>query len=353
MPQSKFTLIDITYASLLRVVVVVVLVIALFYLRNIIATLLFAVVVASGIEPGVRWFQRYRVPRVLAVLIIYVVAMAILGGAIYLVVPALVDEFSAFLDSFPRYQRVLLQELRGFQNFPLFQLFSEDAASFILNPPFDLRTIGGSAISVIFSIFGGVFSGILLIVVSFYLASQEKGIEQFLRMVTPLRDEEYALDLWNRSQAKIGYWLRGQVVLAMVIGLMVYLTLTLLGIRYALSLAILAAIFEIIPIIGPVLSAVPAVFFAFLSSPFLALMVTIAYVIIQQVESHLIVPLVMRRTVGLNPLLVILALLIGGTLGGILGMFLAVPVAAAVVEFLTDTDRKRRGLFQFGAPPTP
>lgn len=346
----KLTQLNITYASLLRVVLVGAIVAAAYVLREIVAALLFAVVVASAIEPAVHWFRRYGVPRILSVLIIYVTAAAILAGAIYLVVPALAGEFSAFLDSFPRYQRILLQELRGFRELPFANLFSENAESFILNPPFDLRTVGGNTLDFIVAVFGGIFSAIILVVVSFYLASQEEGIERFLRMVTPLSGEEYVIDLWARSQAKVGQWLRGQALLGLVIGVLVYLALTLLGIRYALSLAVLAAVFELIPIIGPILAAVPAVFLGFLSSPSLGLVVAVAYLVIQQTESHLLVPLVMQRTVGLNPLVVVVALLVGGKLGGILGVFLAVPIATIVVELLIDTDRRKRGLFQFGAP---
>lgn len=348
MPNLRLTQFDITYASIIRVAVVGAAIVGIFYLRQIIAALLFAVVIASGIEPVVRWFARFRVPRILAVLIIYLVALALLAGAIYLILPALADEFGAFLDSFPRYQRLLLQELRSFQNLPFYSLFSENAERAILNPPFDLRAAGGNAIDIVFSLFGGIASGIILIVVSFYLASQERGIERVLRMVTPLREEEYVIDLWSRSQAKMGQWLRGQALLGAIIGVLVYLALTVIGIRYALILAILAAIFELVPIIGPILAAAPAVFFAFLSSPVLGLIVAATYVVIQQIESHLLVPVVMQRTVGLNPLIVVIALLAGVKLGGILGMFLAVPLAAVVVEFVTDTDRKKRGLFRFG-----
>ena len=344
----KPTQLDITYQSLIRVAVIGAGIVALFYLRQIVAALLFAVVIASGIEPGVRWLQRYRLPRILAVLIIYLTAIAVLVGAIYLIMPVLADEFAAFLDSFPRYQRILLQELRSFRDLPFYSLFSENAEEIILNPPFDIRSAGGSAIDLIFGLFGGIVSGLILFVVSFYLASQEKGIEQFLRMITPLRHEEYVLDLWARSQAKMGQWLRGQLLLGAIVGVLVYLALTLIGIRYALILAFLAAVFELIPIIGPILAAAPAVFLAFLSSPLLGLIVAGVYAAIQQTESHLLVPLVMRHTVGLNPLLVVIALLVGAKLGGILGLFLAVPVASIVVEFVMDTDRKKRGLFQFG-----
>ncbi|MDP3727260.1 MAG: AI-2E family transporter [bacterium] len=350
MANPRFTTIDVTYQSLFRVVVVGLVVAGLFYLSQIVAALLFAVVIASGIEPGVKWFERYRVPRILAVLVIYIVAIAVLAGAIWLVVPALVDEFSAFLDAFPRYQRTLLSELRTFRELPFLSVFSEGAESVILNPPFDLRSAGSSALDLIVSVFGGVFSVVILVVVSFYLASQENGIEHFLRMVTPLRDEEYVIDLWERSRAKIGQWFRSQVLLGIIIGIFVFIALTLLGIRYALFLAILAMVFELIPVIGPILAAVPAVFFAFLSSPLLGLVVAVVYTVIQQLESHVLVPLLMRRVVGLNPLIVVVALLVGAKLGGILGMFLAVPLAAVVVEVVADVDKKKRGLFQFSRP---
>lgn len=352
MPVARPTTFEATYDTLIRIVVVGVVLVTLYYLRQIVAALLFAVVIASAIEPGVRWFSRLRVPRILAVLIIYLVALAVLAGAIYLILPALADEFSAFLDAFPRYQRILLQELRAFRELPFYSLFSGDAESIILNPPFDLRAAGSSALDLVFGLFGGIVSGIILIVVSFYLASQEQGVEYFLRLVTPLKHEEYVLDLWARSQGKIGQWLRGQLLLGLVIGILVYAALLLLGIRYALILALLAAIFELIPIIGPILAAAPAVFFGFLVSPFQGLIVALVYTLIQQAESHLLVPLLMQRTVGLNPLVVVIALLAGAKLGGILGMFLAVPLAAVVVELIVDTDRKKRGLFQFSGRET-
>lgn len=349
MPEPRIISVDITYRSLARVVVVGFIVAAFSYLSQIVSALLFAVVIASGIEPAVRWLARWRVPRVLAVLLIYFAALALLAGAIWLVVPALIDEFSAFLDDFPRYQRILVTELRGLRDLPFFSQFSEGAEQVILNPPFDLRAAGSGALDLIVSIFGGAVSAVILFVVSFYLASQEDGIEQFLRMVTPLRNETYVIGLWERSRAKIGQWLRGQALLGILVGILVFLALTLLGIRYALSLALLAAVFELIPVIGPILAALPAVFLGFLSSPLTGVIVAVTYTAIQQLESHVFVPLLMRRVVGLNPLVVVIALLVGAKLGGILGLFLAVPLAAVIVEFVADIDKQRRGL----APRSP
>ena len=187
---------------------------------------------------------------------------------------------------------------------------------------------------------------VILIVVSFYLATQENGIENFLRLVTPLEYEEYMIDLWTRSQKKMGHWLRAQLLLGVLIGILVFIALTFLGIKYALLLAFVAAVFELIPVIGPIMAAAPAAFTAFLQDPILAVIVVLVYFVVQQMESHLIVPVGMRKTVGLNPLVVVVALLVGAKLGGILGLFLAVPVAAVLVEFVVDIDRRKRGLLQ-------
>lgn len=352
MPPQRTMKVDVTYTSLFRIVAVALVVVSVLYLRQIAAALLFAVVIASSIEPGVQWFRRYRIPRVFAVLIIYFTAFGVIAGVVYLVLPAVIDEFNAFLDSFPSYQRILLQELRSFQGLPFYSLFSGNAEEAILNPPLDIRLIGGNVVGFLASVFGGIFSGVILIVVSFYLANQERGVERFLRLVTPLKNEEYIISLWARSQKKIGQWLRGQLLLGLVIGILIYIALTVLGMRYALILALLAAVFEVIPVIGPILAAVPAVFFAFLISPLQALIVGVVYFIIQQLENHLLVPLVSQRIVGVNPLVVVLALLIGAKLGGILGMFLAVPLSSVLVELFSDIDRRRREPSTAGAGTT-
>ena len=189
--------------------------------------------------------------------------------------------------------------------------------------------------------FGGALSLILIIVISFYLSVQEHGIENFLKIVTPREYEGYILDLWARSRRKIGLWLQGQFLLGILVGVLVFLGLTILGVKYALLLAILTAIFEVIPVFGPVMAAIPAVGIAFLQKPVLGLSVLVLYFIVQQFENHLIYPLVVRKTIGVPPLLVVLALVIGGTLGGFFGLLLSVPIAAVLVEVVNDIARKK------------
>ena len=201
--------------------------------------------------------------------------------------------------------------------------------------------IGSGAIGAGSSLFGGAIMFILLIVISFYLSVQEHGIEKFLRIITPLEHETYILDLWKRAQRKIGRWLQGQFLLGVLVGVMVFLMLMILNVPHASILALLAAVFEIIPIFGPIMAAIPAIAIASLQSTTLGLLVLGLFVIVQQIENHLIYPLVVRKTIGVPPLLVVLAVVVGAKLGGFFGILLSVPIAAVLVEFLNDISARK------------
>ena len=193
-----------------------------------------------------------------------------------------------------------------------------------------------SVVGLVVSIFGGLMSFIAILIISFYLSVTKNGIENFLGSIVPEKYEPYAIGLWKRSEIKVGRWLQGQLLLGLIMGLVVYVGLSLMGIKYALLLAFLAAVLEIVPIVGPVLAAIPAVFLAFLQGPSLGLWVVLFYVAAQQLENHLLVPVVLGKTTGLNPVVVIIALLVGQQLAGIPGMILSVPLATVIVELLDD-----------------
>jgi predicted PurR-regulated permease PerM len=196
---------------------------------------------------------------------------------------------------------------------------------------------------------------VLIIVLSFYFSAQEKGIEGFLRLVSPIKSRAYIVDLWRRSQQKIGLWSQGQLVLGLLVGVLVFLVTTLLGIPSALFLAVLAATFELIPVFGPILSAVPAVVLALthgINPPAhllsvapgitAGMIVAAVYFFIQQIESHLVYPLVVRKVVGISPVLVIIALVVGAKMAGFLGILLSIPVTAVIMEFLSDVAKEKR-----------
>jgi predicted PurR-regulated permease PerM len=152
------------------------------------------------------------------------------------------------------------------------------------------------------------------------------------------------MQLVNRMQDKIGLWLRGQIILSVIIFLLTYLGLSILGVKYALVLALVAGLTEFVPYLGPILAAIPAVFFAFTQDPMLAVFVIVLYYIIQLFENNFIVPQLMQKVVGLNPVVSIVVLLIGFKVGGIIGVILAIPVATAIGVFAKDIFQKRMSL---------
>lgn len=337
---NKEVIIQIGSGSIIRVILFTLLLALLFFLRDLVLIVLTAIVIASSIEPAVIWLKRYKVPRVLGVILVYIFVIGSLFGLIYTFLPPLLDEAGGFIATIP----VLLDALE----LPISDISNGGSTVFSLQETiFNLKSTftetSKGFVRAISGIFGGIFSFMLIVVLSFYFAVQEGGIANFLRVVTPIKHEKYILDLWRRSQLKIGRWMQGQLILSLIIGVLVYLGLTILGVPYALLLAISAGLFELIPVFGSILAAIPAIAIAMVDGgTTLTFLVIGLYVIINQFQANLIYPLVVKKIVGVPPLLVILALIIGVKLAGFLGLILSVPVAAAIQEYVSDYERGKR-----------
>src|SRR5690606_12588876 len=188
---------------------------------------------------------------------------------------------------------------------------------------------------------GGMVNIVLVVVIAFYFSLEEREIDRFLRLITPRDKEDYILNLWHRVRVKIGLWFRGQVILACVLGILTYIGLALLSVPYALLLSLVVIVFSIIPF-GIVLATIPAVAIAFVSGGVpLALIVLGIYIGLQQVENHIFQPLFVKRTTGLPPLIVIIALAAGAALAGVPGLLVSVPVAVLLLELLNDYEKSR------------
>ncbi len=348
MPIDSEKTISITTGTIIRVGVIAGLVFLAYFLRDLILVLLTSVVVASSIEPFAQALMRWKFPRILAVLSVYLATLVTLSVIIYFFIPPLFVELSNLASTLPD----------RFSSFDLFDPTLDPVSAITggLAKSISLKDLivqiqegivaqSGGIFSATGSVFGGALSFILIIVISFYLAVQEDGVGDFLRIVTPVTQEKYVIGLWQRSREKIGQWAKGQLLLGLIIGVLAYLGLSILQVKYALLLAIIAAIMELIPFFGPVLSAVPAVLLGFSDSFVLGLLVLGFYIIIQQFENHLIYPLVVRKIVGIPPILVIIVLFVGARLAGFLGLLLAVPIATLLLEMANDY-QKRKHIFR-------
>ena len=374
--ESKNLIVNINSGTIIKTIVIFAIVGFLYLVSDLVLVVLASVVIASAIEPLVKWFAKIRVARLPAVIITYAGLFSALIGFFYFFLPTLLNETLNFTNAFPRYfestavwnplskekadqsrdiARNVSQglaeskeiaekisaslEMASLENNVAGNKISKKAGLSDLITGFQnvLSHFSSGFVNTVSAIFGGVLSFVLIVVLSFYLAVQEDGVVNFLKVITPLKSEKYVISLWKRSQQKIGYWMQGQILLGVIVGVLIYLGLTILGVKNAILLSVFAAFFEIIPLFGPVIAAIPAVLLSFADGGLTAgLLVVGLYLIIQQFENHLIYPLVVKKVVGVSPILVILALVIGYKLAGFLGVLLSVPIAATITEYFRD-----------------
>lgn len=329
--------IDISTASILKAILVILFFVFLYLLKDVLVILLFAIIIASAISPFANWLDSKGFPRLLGVLLLFLSILGLMILFFSLIIPYISEEISQLTVALPQIIINISSSLERAQSAsPKFLDFISEMQNTLEGLSSYLQQAAQSIVGMVVSIFGGIMSFIAIIIISFYLSVTKKGIESFLGSVVPEKYEGYVINLWKRSEIKVGQWLQGQLLLALIVGLVVYVGLSLMGIKFALILGVLAMLLEVVPMIGPVLAAIPAVFFAFLQAPTLGLWVVLFYIIVQQLENHILVPLVFGKTIGLNPVVVVIALLVGSQLAGILGAILAVPVATIIVEMLDD-----------------
>jgi predicted PurR-regulated permease PerM len=322
----------------------------LWILRGLLLLVLTSIIIASAMEPGVIFFRKRRVGRILAVTIMYVLVFGSFFGIIYYFSPPILADMQSFISTVPQYLNTLnIPSVLGtnalintagsaHQSQSLFQTLYEFRSAFSVDN-------SEGAFRLISTFFGGIFSLFIVVVLSFYFAIQETGVADFLKIVTPSEYEEYVIDLWYRAQRKIGQWMQGQILLSILVAVTIYLGLLLFRIPDALLIAVFTAIAEIIPIFGSFIAGFPAVIIAYTAGGLTpALYVAGLFIIVNQFEGTLIHPLIVKKVVGVPPLLVLLAIIAGGDLAGFLGVLLAVPTAAILREAVSDFEKRKRNL---------
>lgn len=328
--------IEIASSTIFRIIFIILVLSFLYFIRDILIILFTSIIIASAVEPFVHWGRKYKVPRPVSVVFIYLLFLGIIALTISLLIPPLTEQVRELVRELP----FIIEKLSSY-----IETLKDLSVKYQLNtnPDAFLQTMGerlGQFSSGIFATTRGIISGfsaaLLVFVISFYLAIEEGGITKFVRAIIPDKHEPYVMNLFERSQQQIGKWLRGQLILALVVGIAVFLGLTILGVRYALVIALISALLEIIPYVGPIIASVLGIFLAFLQAPLTGLLVLGLFIIIQQIENHILQPKIMGKAVGLHPVVVIMVLLVGAKMGGVIGMILAVPLASVVSVFLED-----------------
>lgn len=346
----KRVLVNISSQSIIKLLVFTALALLLYLIREVIILVLAALVLSMALESWVSWLQSYRVPRTMSVIITIVLVVLLFAVVLILLIPPVVQQISDLVANFPQYYDAVTKALENLHVPGNFNL--EDQISAWLNKLSGY--VGGAAagaLNLVLKVFGGLISLVAFVVMTIYLVASAHETRAFFTKISPAPYRAYVSDLIPRVETKLGYWLRGQLILSFFIFVLDFAGLSIIGVHYAFLLALLAGIFEIVPFVGPIISAVPGIFFALAQSPGKALLALIVYVVVQQLEGHILAPKVMGKQVDINPVLVIIFLLAGAKLEGILGALLAVPVAAALSIIFTDVlDHKIKG--ELPDPPT-
>ena len=338
--EQKTSTVNISTSTFVKLIIYTFVVIFLYMIKDIIALIFVALILSSALDPWVDWLQRAKIPRALGIALIYVIMLSIGFTLVYLIIPPISNEVSQIATHFPDYYNKVsfgLQNLEGTANTGV----QSQIQSSLMNLSSGISFAVGNIISFVTGLFGGIVSFVLILVIGFYLTIEEDNLKKFIRTVSPSKYQPYVNQMIYRIQRKLGKWLRAQVILSFIIFLLDFIGLSILGVHYALLLALLAGALEIIPFIGPVVALVPAVFFGFIQSPLIGLLVLILFLVVQQLESNFITPKVMSKSVDLNPLVVILVILIGAKIGGISGALIAVPLSAALSVFFSDFLNKK------------
>jgi len=336
LPRHEKLVIDISSLTLIKILLVFLAMVFLFYIRDIVLMVFIALILASAIDPSVDWLQKHKVPRILGIFFIFVTTFAALFFSFYLVIGPVTSEIKNLSEDFPMYWQKISAGWNELDSFSKHYGLEQGIQEALISLQSGLTSAATNIFGGILSFIGSIVSLVVILVMTFYLALYDQAMKKKARLMLPDGSQPYFMHLINRMQDKVGLWLRGQLFLSLLIFLFSLAGLMALGVKYAWVLALFAGITEFIPYLGPLIGGLPAVFIAFTQSPVLGLYVVVLYIIIQQSENHLIVPLVMKKAVGLNPVIVIVTMMIGAQIAGIGGMLMAVPVTTAISVAFSD-----------------
>jgi len=335
--KKEIEMIDITWRAIFKVIAAVILFYLLFLLRDIVIWALIALFISILFDPLVDALEKKKMGRVLAAVIVYFSSLLVCGLLVFIVVPPLIQETQYFSSTFSQYfdkVPVFLDQL-GLNSFD--GIYSLDSS---LNQ--SLINISSNILNIFISLFGSIFAGMTIFLLSLFMSIEEKEMMKGLKLITPKGFEEQVLERWDRSQHHVVAWFGSRLICCVFVAITTFILCVFLNIKFSIALAILAGILNIIPMVGPIISGIALAALAFSISLPTAIIATIFLFLIQQIESNILMPVLTKKMSGMPSVVVMMALLIGGALGGIVGAILAIPMAGIIFEGLKDYFNHRK-----------
>ncbi len=324
------TRVEIAPRSIVSVILIIIAFILAWKLRFILISLLVAYILMTGFSVLADFLHTQGLSRRLSAIFAYLISITVLVVGIFFVLPPLLVQIRDLVNNLPVYINKLnyiytTNHIPGIDSHQLTNLVTSRLDQIISN-------VWGF----LFNTVEVVISFVTIAVLSFYMLLERDTIKKNLFWVFPHLPKDRVESLAAKIEKQLGNWLKSQVLLMVMIGVSIFVGLSLLNVPYALPLAIVAGVLEAVPVIGPILSAGLAILFIITVNPIGALGVALLYIIVQQVESHIVVPNLMGNVIGLNPLLTIIAILIGANIFGLVGVLISVPVAAIIQVIISD-----------------
>lgn len=336
--NDKVQTLDISGRTILKLCLAGLIFYLLYLVRDVVIWFFFALIISVLFEPIIKFLKWLRVPKVLAVIFTYLAVFGLLGLIIYLTAPFFITEIKQFSQMIPQYFEKIS---------PIFKELKIEALqnleSFTQAVTGGLEQISVSILNALTTFFGGVASAFFIISLAFFLSLEENGVERFLMLLSPKKHEEYVSALFERCRNKVSGWFGARILACLFVAVASFVIFYLFGIRYTFLLALLAGVLNFIPFIGPLITQLLLILLVGVSDSWLkALIVLVAYIIINQIENNIISPVLTKRFVGLPPVLVLLSLVVGATIFGFLGAIFSVPVFGIVYEFAREFLEKRK-----------
>ena len=334
--MKNITTFDISINGIIKVLLVLLALWFLFVIRDIIAIMFVSIILGAALNPVVDRITEAGIPRAVVIALAYLLILGGLGAIVYFIIPPMIEQLRQLAERLPTYFDSFTAIIDGLRN-----LGGQDTLT--TTQPQDFNAITNFLNNLSTNIFnttkgfiGGFTAMLTVFILTLYLLLDEDGIKKFFVALLPVKQKTQIQNIAHKVGMGLGSWFRGQLLLGLIVGIVVYIGLAILEVPYALTLAILAGVLELIPVVGPIISAIPAILIALSTSPSSALMVAIFYVLVQELENKFLVPKVMQKTVGLHPVTIIIVLLIGAKLMGLLGILLAVPVTTMIYIILKE-----------------
>lgn len=312
------------------------LILLLLFVRNLVdlfINLFIAFILMSALKPSVDWLEKRRFPRSVAAVSVIILSLGVIFLVFYFALPPLVSQSVDFIVYLTQQLFLGIQQIDN-------QLTLSDLINFP-NLTQQLPNITSILSKTFLGIFGNLFNLLSIFFFALYFLLGINQLERLFKRFFTDRQTGFFMETIKSVERQLGMWMRAELVLMLIIGVFSYIGLTLLKVNYALPLAVIAGTLEVFPIVGPIVSAIPAFFVGATASGVLGLAVIALYIVIQQLENNLVVPLVMKKAIGIPPLAVLISLIVGQKVAGFFGIVLAVPFVAAITIILKEVFKFR------------